>query len=68
MAIRKPTKRGKVRKKVDPTAEVWVSKDPTLWEDLLAIARSIPRESLEKMPADLGRNADHYLDGSPKQE
>ncbi len=68
MVIRKPTKPRTSRTKRDPEAQEWQSKDPTLWEDLLAIARLIPPESLEKIPADLGRNADHYLDGSPKQE
>ena len=45
-----------------------VPNDPTLWEDLAAIGRSIPKESIAKLLRDLGRNADHYLDGSPKHD
>jgi hypothetical protein len=45
-----------------------IQRDPTLWEDLAAIGRSIPHQSLAKLPRDMGRNADHYLDGSPKQK
>lgn len=63
MAIRKSEKSGR-KSPASPARQ----RDPNLWKDLLAIASRIPPESLEKIPADLGRNADHYLDGSPKED
>jgi hypothetical protein len=65
MAIRRSTKPQRVKRAARPKRNL--QRDPTLWRDLAEIGRSIPRESLAKLPRDLGRNADHYLDGSPKQ-
>lgn len=66
MAIREPQK--PARKRKAPSKERWVSKDPTLLEDLLAIARSIPKEELAKFPKDGSVNLDHYIYGTPKKK
>jgi len=65
MAIRKPQKPRRKRK--SPNASEFVSRDPTLWADLLAIARSIPEEELAKLPRDGSINDDHYIYGTPKR-
>jgi hypothetical protein len=38
-----------------------------LEDELLALARSVPREEWAKLPADLNENLDHYLYGSPRK-
>jgi hypothetical protein len=66
MTIRKPSK--PARKPARRRKSEDIQRDPTLWEDLLAIARSIPEEERKRLPTDGGRNADHYLYGTPKKD
>ncbi len=54
----KPKKRAK--KALNP--------NEALWRDLDEIARSIPKESLAKLPRDLAEQFDHYHDGTPRQD
>jgi hypothetical protein len=37
------------------------------WEIALELGRTIPKESLDKLPKDLSLNLDHYLYGVPKE-
>ena len=37
-----------------------------IWETIVGIGRAIPEEEWARLPADLARNVDHYLYGSPK--
>jgi hypothetical protein len=62
------TPKTKSRAPARPKRTKSIQRDPNLWEDLAAIGRRVPAKSLAKLPRDLGRNLDHYLDGSPKQE
>jgi hypothetical protein len=39
-----------------------------LWRDLDKIAKSVPKESLAKLPRDLAAEFDHYHDGTPRQD
>ena len=41
---------------------------PPIWETVVAIGASIPREEWKKVPRDLSKNLDHYLHGAPKEE
>jgi hypothetical protein len=36
------------------------------WKRVIELGESIPAEDWEKLPADLGKNLDHYLYGAPK--
>jgi hypothetical protein len=38
-----------------------------IFEHIIELASSIPREERARMPRDGAKNFDHYLDGSPKQ-
>ena len=38
-----------------------------LIQELRGIARKIPRAELDKLPADLIENLDHYIYGTPKR-
>lgn len=66
MVMRKsaPSPKGKAARKPDlSTLPDWF-----FWEGVMALGRSIPREEWEKLPRDLAKNFDHYLDGSPRQD
>jgi hypothetical protein len=66
MAIRnKPS--NPTRKVVRKRSRTHVQRDPTLLADLLAIANSIPAESLARLPRDGALNHDHYIYGTPKK-
>lgn len=45
-----------------------VRPDLRLWQDLVEIGRSVPKEIRAKLPRDLAQNFDHYHDGSPRQD
>jgi len=64
MAIRKPPK-PRSKRKPQPTKRV--SQDPTLWDDLAAIADSIPKKDRASLPVDGSVNLDHYGYGTPKE-
>lgn len=40
----------------------------SVWERLGKIGESIPADARARLPRDLSRNLDHYLDGSPKDD
>jgi hypothetical protein len=62
MAIRKPASGKPARERRAKRATT------NIWEELAELGRQIPDEELAKLPRDLARNFDHYLDGSPKQD
>ena len=40
--------------------------EPPIWETIVGIGQAIPEEEWSWLPADLARNVEHYLYGSPK--
>lgn len=66
MTIRRPEKPAAKRKR--KRADDAVRRDPTLLDDLLAIAAGIPEEDLARLPKDGSRNLEHYLYGTPKKD
>jgi|CXWL01.1.fsa_nt_gi hypothetical protein len=40
--------------------------DPALWEQIVAIGERIPKEELDRHPADFVRNFHQYKHGHPK--
>jgi hypothetical protein len=57
-----------VSKKPKKRAPKALNPNQELFRDLDAIARSVPKESLAKLPRDLAEQFDHYHDGAPRQE
>jgi len=66
MAIRKPAK--PTRKPAHRRPPEHIQRNPTPWEDLLAIASRVPEEARKKLPRDGVRNLDRYLYGTPKKD
>lgn len=40
--------------------------EPPIWETIVSLGEKLSAEEWAQVPADLARNADHYLYGSPK--
>lgn len=45
-----------------------IQRDPTLWEDLRAIGRSVPKEELDRLPRDGAGDPDYYIYGTSKKD
>lgn len=39
-----------------------------LWEQLVELGRSIPKEEWDRLPPDFSENLDHYVYGTPKSQ
>ena len=51
----------------DAVPQSAVAKNETpIWETIVGIGQAIPEEEWSRLPADLARNVEHYLYGSPK--
>ena len=60
------TKKPATPRKRKPTPKKAVSKDPTLWSDIIAIGKSIPPEERARIPADAATYFDDYIEGRRK--
>jgi Arc/MetJ-type ribon-helix-helix transcriptional regulator len=51
----------------DAVPQIAIAQDETpIWETIVGIGMKVPEEEWKQVPADLARNLDHYLYGSPK--
>jgi hypothetical protein len=47
-----------------PKSQFFVAEARPIWEEIAEVGASIPEAEWDKLPRDLARNVDHYLDSS----